>query len=355
MSDKSSRTEDPTPRRKEKARREGQFPVTRHFLGALQFLVFVILLHLWGSKWLEHLMWDTRAILGRAFAKHLSSQEILALLGQLLLRSGAGILLAGVALVTLTLAVQLAVTKMGFSLKKLAPDFKRFNPVSKLQELPRQNIPAFVQALLMLPAFGAAIYFIARDSLLRHSGLPLQGVAVGVSQVGASVMDLLWKCSGVFLVFGVVELAREKFRHSRDLRMTKHEVKEEFKELEGNPQIKARIRRLARDRVRRRMMAQVQTATAVIVNPTHYAVALRYELNSMAAPIVVAKGKNYLAQRIRQRALEHQVPLVENPPLAQALYRSVDVGQEIPAHLYRAVAEVLAYIYRLMNRRQPAS
>ena len=135
--------------------------------------------------------------------------------------------------------------------------------------------------------------------------------------------------------------------------MTKQEVREEVKEQQGNPQIKMRIRRIQRDLARRQMMKEVSKATAVIVNPTHYAVAIRYSLDSGAAPKVVAKGKNYLAQRIRKRALEHQVPIVENPPLARALYKSAEVGQEIPANLYRAVAEILAYIYRLMNGRLP--
>jgi flagellar biosynthetic protein FlhB len=135
--------------------------------------------------------------------------------------------------------------------------------------------------------------------------------------------------------------------------MSKQEIKEEIKDLEGNPQMKARIRRLQRDRLRRQMMKEVPKATAVIVNPTHYAVAIRYQMESMSAPVVVAKGKNYLALRIRQKATEHEVPIVENPPLAQALYQSVDVGQEIPAHLYRAVAEILAYIFKLMKGKLP--
>jgi flagellar biosynthesis protein FlhB len=137
--------------------------------------------------------------------------------------------------------------------------------------------------------------------------------------------------------------------------MSRHDIREEFKETEGNPQMKMRIRRLLRDRIRRNMMKQVPTATAVIVNPTHYAVAIRYEMDWTSAPTVVAKGKNYLALRIRQRAVENQVPLIENPPLAQALYKSAEVGQEIPAHLYRAVAEILAYIYRLMHASFPAA
>ena len=132
--------------------------------------------------------------------------------------------------------------------------------------------------------------------------------------------------------------------------MTKQEVKEEAKESEGNPQIKQRVRRIQRDLARRNMMKEVPQATAVLVNPTHYAVAIRYDMDSMAAPRVVAKGKNYLAQRIRQIANDHEIPIVENQPLAQALYKSADVGQEIPPHLYRAVAEILAYLFKLMNQ-----
>lgn len=143
-------------------------------------------------------------------------------------------------------------------------------------------------------------------------------------------------------------LVRDRSRYSKRLRMSKQELREEAKDIEGNPQIKARVRRIQRDLRRKNMMREVTTATAIIVNPTHYAVALRYEQGTTAAPQVVAKGKNYLAARIRKRAIENQVPIIENPPLAQALYKSVDVGQEIPAHLYRAVAEILAYIFKLM-------
>jgi len=164
---------------------------------------------------------------------------------------------------------------------------------------------------------------------------------------------LLWKAAFVFFLIGAVDLFRERRKFINEIRMSKQEIREEMKDVEGNPQMKARIRRLQRDRARRQMMKEVPTATAVIVNPTHYAVAIRYQLESMAAPVVVAKGKNYLALRIRQKAVEHQVPVIENPPLAQALYKSVDVGQEIPAHLYRAVAEILAYIFKLMKGRLP--
>jgi flagellar biosynthetic protein FlhB len=172
-------------------------------------------------------------------------------------------------------------------------------------------------------------------------------------QVAQSIQGLLWKAAAVFLALGILDYWRQRRQYMRDLSMSKQEVREEIKETEGNPQIRARIRRLRRDLLRRQMMREVSKATAVVVNPTHFAVALRYQVDTMAAPRVVAKGKNYLALRIRQLAVHHQVPVVENPPLAQALYKSAEVGQEIPAHLYRAVAEVLAYIYRLMGGRLP--
>jgi flagellar biosynthetic protein FlhB len=252
-----------------------------------------------------------------------------------------------------TVGFRLITTRFGVSLKKLTPDPARLNPLSKLRELPRQNLPSLFQAMVLLPLFLWAAYTIAREKLDLFLTLPLQSVESGCALLGASLMELFWKSAAVFLVFGSVDLFRQIRRYTKDLRMSKQEIREELKDLEGNPQIKMKIRRLQRDQARRQMMKEVPSATALVVNPTHFAVAIRYKLDSMTAPVVVAKGKNYLAQRIRQKAVESQVPVVENPPLAQALYKSVEVGQEIPPHLYRAVAEILAYIFKLMNGRLP--
>jgi flagellar biosynthesis protein FlhB len=190
---------------------------------------------------------------------------------------------------------------------------------------------------------------IVRDRLSDIARLPLLPLAASASVTGSLLQDALRKASYVLVALGTVMLVRERARYSRRLRMTKQELRDEAKETEGNPQIKARVRRLQRDMRRRHMMREVPKATAVIVNPTHYAVALKYDQGAMTAPQVVAKGRNYLAARIRQLAIENQVPIIENPPLAQALYKAVEIGQEIPPHLYRAVAEILAYIFKLMN------
>jgi len=354
MSDRGQKTEQATPRRLERARKEGQFPASKQFVPAAQFLTFTAIVAKWGGAWLEQARLTARYLIERAFMPDLQNADFVHITAVLLVRTFLPLVGAGAALVVVTVAAQMIVTRFGISAKKLTPDFQRLNPLSKLRELPRQNFPALVQAVIMLPLFGASVYFICQDRMQEYFLLPLQGVEIGARQVGSSMISLLWRGAGLFVVFGLIDFARQTRRYKQDLRMSRQEVREEFKEAESKPQMKMRIRRLMRDRIRRNMMKEVPTATAVIVNPTHYAVAIRYQLDWTTAPKVVAKGKNYLALRIRERAIENQVPLIENPPLAQALYKSADVGQEIPAHLYRAVAEILAYIYRLMKGRLPA-
>lgn len=348
-----SKTEQPTQRRLLKAREEGQFPSARDFVGALQFMVFLGLLGAWGAAWFAAYRQTARSLFLLAFTPELRPEDLVTLAWKLAWKHCFPLALGGLAVAVSTLAFRLITTRFGFSLSKLAPDLARLSPLNKLKELPRQNLPNLMQAAVMLPVFLWAVYVIARDKLDAFLALPMESVTVGWNFLGGSLMELFWKASGVFLLFGCVDLVRQMRRYKQDLRMSKQDIKEEAKDIEGNPQMKARIRRLQRDRLRRNMMKDVAKATAVVVNPTHYAVAIRYQVDSMAAPLVIAKGKNYLALRIRQRALEHQVPIIENPPLAQALYKSVEVGQEIPPHLYRAVAEILAYIYKLMHGKLP--
>jgi flagellar biosynthesis protein FlhB len=353
MPDKSGKTEEPSQRRLEKARQEGQFASAKEFVSALQFLCFLALLSSGGAKWLEGLKQTARFLLRLAFVRQLTAEDLTHAAWLVFWNNLLPLAAGGSALVVVTLAFRLVTTRFGLSLKKLAPDLARLNPLSRLRELPKQNLPALFQAAILLPLFLWAAYVVTRDKIEEFLALPLRGAEAGSRLLGASLMELFWKAGAVFLVFGAVDLFRQLRRHKQDLRMSKQELRDEFKEQEGNPQIKSRIRRLQRDRARRQMMKEVPTATAVVVNPTHFAVAIRYQMESMAAPTVVAKGKNYLALRIRQKAVENQVPIIENPPLAQALYKSVDVGQEIPPHLYRAVAEILAYIFKLMNGRLP--
>lgn len=349
MADQGQRSEKPTKRRLEKARKEGQFPASREFLAALQFLTFVVLLAAGGSGFLVRAREMARYFLSSAFRLQLSVQNVPRVYNESVGHIFRPLLWMGACLVTVALAGQLATTRLGFSFQKLAPDPKRLNPLEKIRTLPQQNAASFLQALMFLPLLAWAVYKIATENLNAYAGLVHESLQPALRLVAASIRDFLWKAAALFLLIGALDFLRVWRRHNKSLWMTKQEVREEFKETEGNPQIKMRVRRIQRDLARRNMMKEIPKATAVIVNPTHFSVAIRYEMESMAAPRVLAKGKNYLALRIRQIALEHEVPIVENQPLAQALYKSADVGQEIPPHLYRAVAEVLAYIYRIMH------
>lgn len=349
----SDKTEQPTQRRQDKARKEGTFPISREFVNASQFIVFVWLIGAYGQAWFRTSSLNFRAALTAGFRPELTLSAVQRLLWTLVWGNLVPLISAGLVLTGTIVAAQIFTTKFGFSLSKLAPDLNRLNPISKIKQLPQQNVPQFVQAIVLLPVFGLAVWGIVYENLLAFSTLPLTGILSGAQKIGQSLMSLLWRAAMLFALFGIVDLFRQRRRHSSQLKMTKQEIRDEMKETEGNPQTKQRIRRIQRDLARRSMMKEVPTATAVIVNPTHYSIAIRYSLESQAAPTVVAKGKNYLARRIREIALEHNVPIVENQPLAQALYKSVDVGQEIPAHLYRAVAEILAYLYHLMHGRLP--
>lgn len=347
MAERGQQTEKPTQRKLQKVRKEGQFPVSRELVSGIQFLVFVVALGAFGRDWLMTLVVAARVVMERAFQVEVTPAALRELLFLLASRLVSPLMVAGLMLIGAGLVSQLVTTQFGFAMQKLTPDFSRLSPARNLRNLRRQNLSRLVQALVLLPIFSLAVYSIAKDSLPLLLQLPFQTVNSGFRQITGSIHRLLWKGVYVFVIWGAVDFVRQRRNFEQDLRMSKQEVKDEAKEADGNPQVKHRIRRIQRDALRRRMMSKVPTATAVIVNPTHYAVAIRYEASSMATPVVVAKGKNYLALRIRTVAIENMIPIVENPLLAQALYKSVEVGQEIPSNFYRAIAEILAYIYKL--------
>lgn len=349
MPDKSQKTEQPTQKRLEKARKEGQFASSRDFVGALQFLATVVILGSWAPAWFRDLQQVLRLEILCAFKRDLS----IAAVSEIGWTAGKYVFVpvftAGALLMALTLGAQLAITRFGFSMHRLTPKWSRLDPIGRLKGLPQQNLFATFQTVVTIALCGLALYVIARRDAEQLFLLPLEPLAGGLGLVYRLMLGLLWNAVGVFVAFGCVDLLRQIRKHASEMRMSRQEIRDEFKEAEGNPATKSRIRRLQRAARRRKMLQQVQKATAVIVNPTHYAVALRYDAGSASAPMVVAKGRNYLALRIRHLAESHGVPLVENPPLAQALYKSAPLNSEIPPHFYRAVAEVLAYVFQVLS------
>jgi flagellar biosynthetic protein FlhB len=348
------RTEKASPRKLEKARKDGNFISTRELVSGAQFVVFATLLLSGFTPFLLDAVGHTKAFVRLAFGTTELQRESLVFLFRNRLAPAIGsLLLNGLALSAVAIAAQLAASQLGISGKKIAPDLQRLNPMPRIQELGAQNFSQFLRSALLLPLFLGVAAWLVWTHAQQFLFLPLLPWSHGVAVAGQSLRTLLERAMYVFLLLGLFDWLRQNQKYLKKLRMSKQDVRDEQKEVEGNPQIKAKVRRMQRDMSRRRMMSDVPKASAVIVNPTHYAVAIRYDLAAGAAPRVVAKGRNHVARRIRELAIANEVPIIENPPLARALFAAADVGQEIPPHLYKAVAEILAYLYRILGGRLP--
>lgn len=246
--------------------------------------------------------------------------------------------------------INLLQTGFVFSLGSLTPNFSKLNPISGLSRLFSLN--ALFEALkgvLKVIVFGVVLYLMLRNEI---DNIPLL-VDMDIRQIVSFGLEKIKKlaliAALVLTVFAVIDFAYQKWHFSKEMRMTRSEVKEEMKQLEGDPQVKARIRSLQREMARKRMMQEVPKADVVITNPTHIAVALRYDSKEMEAPRVIAKGANLIAERIKEIATQHKVPIYEDKPLARSLFK-LEIGQEIPETLYKAVATILANIYKLKAR-----
>lgn len=235
--------------------------------------------------------------------------------------------------------------------KPLKPKLSKINPINGFKRIFSVNtifelIKSIAKIALIL--FVAYKYLVDKqDRLLLLYDLPLMQA---IQLIGETVINLGIRISAIYMIIVVADYIYQKVKFARDMRMTKQEVKEEFKNQEGNPEVKGKIRQKMREASMRRMMQELPKADVVITNPTHYAVAIQYDADVAEAPVVIAKGADYLAQKIKDVARENKIEIVENKPLARMLYANVDIGNEVPPELYSAVAEVLAYVYHIQGR-----
>jgi flagellar biosynthetic protein FlhB len=340
-----NKTEQATPRRRQKAREKGQVVRSRELVACLATMATLLLL-----TQLSSFPEDWRSLLGSSLDLASGSARFSLWPALAAFRSVAVVL--GLTWLVATLA---AFAQGGLVLapSSLAPSWSRLSPVSRMEQLfSLTSISRLLKSLL--PA--AVVVYLAVAVLARDwamlSSLTGRTSSALARFLFASLFEVAWKSALVLLIWSGVDYLLERRKFESDLRMSRQEIIDEFKESEGNPTVKARIRRLQRQVRRRRMLKDVERAAVVITNPTEFAIALEFS-PLMAAPVVVAKGRNLLAAEIKQVARWHGIPLVENPPLAHALYRAVEVGQSIPPKLYRVVAEVLAAIYRVQARVAP--
>jgi len=339
----SSKTEQATPKRRLKALEQGQVARSRELPGVLAFAAAVSVLVLMAPSTLAHWTALYRVTLEAGAGDLESNGPVLYWSAFEVLRWIAPILLAAMVMSTLG---GLAQGGLSFAPEALMLKFDRFNPASKVGQI--FSLIGLSGLLKSLVPF-AAILWVSLMAVREHWEMMTHASSLGLRSfatlVGSMAMQVMWKSGLILLAWSAVDYLLTLRKMESDMKMTKQEVREELKETDGHPQIKSRIRQLQRAMRRTQSLKNAATATVVVTNPTHYAVALRYEMD-MPAPTVVAKGMNLLAEKIKQVARENGILLVENRPLAQALYKSVEIGDLIPSNLYRAVAEILALVFR---------
>jgi len=347
------RTEQPTSKRLEEARRQGQVPRSSELNTAAVMLLAGGGLHFLGSHLGTQLFEIMRSGLSLSREESLDETRAVAMFGNEVLHA----IIACAPILGLTLlaalTAPLAIGGWNLSFEMLAPDFNKLNPVSGFARMfsARGGVElakAFAKFLVLA--------LVAACLLWKHSG---ELMGLGAEPINSALTHAATLTGNAFLVLAAtmgliaaVDVPWQLYQHNQRLKMSRQEIKEEMQQNDGSPEMKGRIRRTQQEFARRRMMHEVPKANVVVTNPTHFAVALRYDEKRMRAPIAVAKGADVIAARIREIATEHDVPIFEAPPLARALHHHVEIGDEIPSSLYVAVAQVLTYIYQMKTARR---
>ncbi|MEW5728537.1 MAG: flagellar biosynthesis protein FlhB [Pseudomonadota bacterium] len=350
MADESEdKTEEPTGKRLEQARKEGNVAQTTEakvFATMLSALIVVGILSPGVARDLAALM---HPFVDRPHTIFVDAASI----RQMLIDVGLGVMriTAWPMAVVMIFAAGISLLQTSGLLwvpKKIAPDLKKLSPMQGLKRIfgPAQMVE-LAKAFAKMGILGSVLAYIIIGGVEEMTHLPMIEFDKSITYIKDQVYVLIFVTLMLVLVLAAADFVYQKWRHHEKMKMSKQEVKDEHKQQEGDPQVKAKIRSLRVRRARQRMMASVPKADVVVTNPTHFAVALKYDPETMNAPVLVAKGVDHLAKKIRELAEENDVPIVENPPLARALHASVEIDQEVPQEHYKAVAEVIGYVMRL--------
>jgi len=350
----SDRTEKATPKRREDARKKGQIARGPKLPAAAGFFAALLVMRVTGNDWLHHARHCFVSMFSHAVASAPLTERGT---HELFIESAWSLALL---VLPVTSAVMVATLggnflQDGFSLtpKALVPKWERFNPVANLKRmLSAQTIVEFFKSIVELIVISVVCYGVLTRAVADAPALINSTAPRTLFAVGSLAYEVCIRVGGVMLLFAALDYGYKWYKHEKSLRMTKQEIKEEFRSQEGDPMVKGQRRKSARALIQRRLAVEVPRADVIVTNPTHFAVALLYDGEKAPAPVVVAKGADLMAKRIREIAQAHEVPIVENPPLARMLYRDVEAGQAIPPELFRAVAEILAYVYRKRQTSQ---
>ena len=351
------KTEEATCKKLSDARKEGQVAKSKEIVNSVYlitiFYVIKFIIGWLGDKFIEQYNKIYNLIPTYASAQEdmTNIQTVSAIMRQAFI--GIALMVAPIFAITFLIYFvgDLAQVKWKITSKPMMPKFSKINPLGGFKRMfSKQSLVNFVKSVAIV---GVCLYMVC-NTLIENYALMYElydtTLIDGIELVGNLVIDLCIDISMVYVAVGIADLVFQRKKFKNDMMMTKQEVKDEYKNTEGDPIVKGQQKRRMREASQRRMMQQLPEADVVITNPTHFAVALKYDLSIAKAPVVIAKGEDFLAQKIKEVAREHKIEIYENKPLARALYHNVDIGQEIPEELYQAVAEVLAFVYNLKNK-----
>jgi flagellar biosynthesis protein FlhB len=350
--DDSQKTEDPTSRRLDEARNRGQVANSREVNNLLMLGVFSLSILLFGGAAAGAIYKAAMPFIESPDLVPADFEHLVALgwklLGVLLVAGAVPLVLAVIA------AVGAGYLQFGLVLSAdgITPKLDKISPLAGLKRMfSMRSLAEFVRGLLKLAVVGSVAMFLILPEVAHLNKLIGMEMIQLLGETKALLAKLLIGVVSIVAAIAAIDVIYQRLQHLREMRMSRQEIKDEFKETEGDPLVKGRLRQLRMERTRRRMMAQVPQSDVVVTNPTHYAVALKYDPGSMGAPKMMAKGVDQVAAKIREIAKEHGIPIVENPPLARGLFAAVDVDQEVTPEFYKAVAEVISYIFKLKRRR----
>ena len=349
---KDQKTEEASSKRISDTQEKGNFAQSREISSSFVLLASIIGFSIAGKHATETVMKTWYSILAEMGSINLDVHELFRLLKWNMQNF---VFIIGPILIIIMVAGVLAnVAQTGglqFSLHPLSPKWSKLNPLKGFSRIfSKTSLVELFKSVFKITVVSIIAYQTVNGHWDEVPTLMGYGVGQTLFFMGEVMIEIMAKVLLVMIFLAALDYAFQKYTYLENLRMTKQEVKDERKDLEGNPQIKQRIRSVQMEMMRRRMMAAVPEADVVVTNPTHFSVAIKYDMENDAAPVVVAKGQNEIALRIREIAKENNVPLVEDKPLARTLYKTVDVGQLIPASLYKAVAEILAYVFKLKGK-----
>lgn len=346
--DQGEKTEQPTQRRRDEARREGQIAYSNELTGSLLLLVGIGLLWVFTDFVTQNLKGSMRLFLMNSYAiiEYVSVEVVIRrFVTALLSINGA---LMGI---TFVVALLVAGAQAGavISLEAIQVKWEKLDPIKGVQRvLSLQGVMKGVQQGLKILMVGGVAYWVMYGRSAQIASLAFEDLGTSVAITWGMAIELLLAATIILVILGIGDYVFQKYRHEEQLKMSRSEIKDEHRSEEGDPQVRARRRQIQRElALKERMIQEVPEATVVITNPTHLAIALKYDRDETPAPICVAKGKGHFAKRIVATARENGIPVLERKPLAQALFKTVNVGDEIPPLLYIAVSEVLAYLFRL--------